>query len=113
MSSRSIEGDNPLYLPQAKIYEGSCALGPVIDLNSAENPARDIAIEIERGGTRAFHGKISTSQMRRNPTELAQWLFRELRFPSGVFLFTGTGIVPPHDFRLTSGDTVKITTDGI
>ncbi|HLQ77610.1 MAG TPA: fumarylacetoacetate hydrolase family protein, partial [Terriglobia bacterium] len=82
VSSRSIEGDNPLYLPQAKIYEGSCAVGPMIELNDGENRDRTIQLSIMRGGAVAFSGDISTSQMRRRPEELANWLFRELSFPS-------------------------------
>ena len=113
MSSRSIEGDNPLYLPQAKIYEGSCAVGPVIDLIEGGHRARTIHMTIRRNTTTVFTGEISTAQMRRKPEDLAQWLFRELRFPAGVFLFTGTGIVPPNDFTLSAGDIVRITIDGI
>jgi 2-dehydro-3-deoxy-D-arabinonate dehydratase len=113
MSSRSIEGENPLYLPQAKIYNGSCALGPVIDLNEGEPEPRTILIAISRRGKSIFSGEISTSQMKRKATDLAQWLFRELQFPAGVFLFTGTGIVPPNDFTLNEGDVVTITIEGI
>jgi 2-dehydro-3-deoxy-D-arabinonate dehydratase len=113
MSSRSIEGENPLYLPQAKIYTGSCALGPVIDLNEGEPSPRRILITIARGGKPVFNGEISTSQMKRKATDLAQYLFRELEFPAGAFLFTGTGIVPPNDFTLNEGDVVAITIEGI
>lgn len=113
MSSRSIEGENPLYLPQAKIYDGSCALGPVIELNVDEPSPRLIHMAIRRAGTLVFGGEISTSQMRRKPEELARWLFRELQFPSGALLFTGTGIVPPNDFTLNEGDIVAITIEGI
>jgi 2-dehydro-3-deoxy-D-arabinonate dehydratase len=113
MSSRSIEGDNPLYLPQAKIYEGSCAIGPAIDLTHDPADGRIIHLTIERSGKIAFSGEISTSRMRRNPAELARWLFMELRFPAGAFLFTGTGIVPPNDFTLKEGDIVKISIEGI
>jgi len=113
MSSRSIEGENPLYLPQAKIYEGSCAVGPVIELNDGDARARTIRITIDRDAQCVFEGEISTLQMRRKPEELAGWLFRELRFPTGAFLFTGTGIVPPGSFSLIPGDTVSIRIDGI
>jgi 2-dehydro-3-deoxy-D-arabinonate dehydratase len=113
MSSRSIEGDNPLYLPQAKIYEGSCAIGPSIALIEDTPGARRIQIAIDRNGAAVFTGDISTSQMRRRPEDLARWLFRELAFPGGAFLFTGTGIVPPNDFTLHAGDIVRITIEGI
>jgi 2-dehydro-3-deoxy-D-arabinonate dehydratase len=113
MSSRSIEGDNPLYLPQAKIYEGSCALGPAIDLTPDPANGRAIQLNIERDGAVVFNGEISTSRMRRTPSELARWLFTELRFPAGVFLFTGTGIVPPNNFSLKERDIVKISIEGI
>jgi 2-dehydro-3-deoxy-D-arabinonate dehydratase len=113
MSSRSIEGENPLYLPQAKIYDGSCALGPAIDLHEGEPRARRILITIGRGGKPVFNGEISTSQMKRKAVDLTQWLFRELQFPAGAFLFTGTGIVPPNDFTLNEGDVVTITIEGI
>jgi 2-dehydro-3-deoxy-D-arabinonate dehydratase len=113
MSSRSIEGDNPLYLPQAKIYDGACAMGPVIDIHEGEPPSRSIGITIGRGGANVFSSETSTSQMRRKPDDLAQWLFRELQFPAGVFLFTGTGIVPPNNFTLCAGDVVAITIEGI
>jgi 2-dehydro-3-deoxy-D-arabinonate dehydratase len=113
MSSRSIEGDNPLYLPQAKIYEGSCAIGPSIDLMESPASGRTIQLTIERDARVAFNGEISTSKMRRSPAELARWLFMELQFPAGVFLFTGTGIVPPNDFTLKEGDIVKISIEGI
>jgi len=113
MSSRSIEGENPLYLPQAKIYNGSCALGPVIDLLEGEPGPRSILITISRNGKSVFSGEISTSQMKRKATDLARWLFRELQFPAGAFLFTGTGIVPPNDFTLNEGDVVAITIEGI
>jgi len=113
MSSRSIEGENPLYLPQAKIYEGSCAIGPMIELNDGTSKARTIRISIDRDGRTAFEGEISTSQMHRKPEDLAGWLFRELRFPAGVLLSTGTGIVPPSSFSLMTGDVVLISIDGI
>jgi 2-dehydro-3-deoxy-D-arabinonate dehydratase len=113
VSSRSIEGENPLYLPQAKVFDGSCALGPVIALNNGEQSARTIGMTIGRGGITVFHGETSTAQMRRLPQELTDYLFRELTFQEGVFLLTGTGVVPPDDFTLHSGDVVSISIEGI
>lgn len=121
MSSRSIEGENPLYLPQAKTYDGCCALGPVIALlgggragEGAPDPrALSIKLTILRDGEAAFAGETSTSRMRRSPEELVDYLTRELTFPDGVFLMTGTGIVPPDSFTLRSGDVVEIEVSGI
>jgi 2-dehydro-3-deoxy-D-arabinonate dehydratase len=113
VSSRSIEGENPLYLPQAKVYDGSCALGPVITLSKANDGPRTIQLTITRDGAVGFSGETSTAQMRRTPQELAAYLFRELTFANGAFLLTGTGIVPPDDFTLRSGDIVSITIEGI
>jgi 2-dehydro-3-deoxy-D-arabinonate dehydratase len=115
MSSRSIEGENPLYLPQAKIYDGSAALGPAIALASEiEDPLRlSIELVIERDGMEAFRGDTSTDQIHRSFDELVRYLFRGNAFPDGVFLMTGTGIVPPDSFTLAEGDTVHITIDGI
>ena len=115
MSSRDIEGENPLYLPQAKIYKGSCSLGPVVTLASAMPPLADVAIKlsIRRAGAVAFEGSTTLAQMARTTESLADWLFRENEFPYGVFLLTGTGIVPPDDFTLKSGDDICITIDGI
>jgi 2-dehydro-3-deoxy-D-arabinonate dehydratase len=110
MSSRSIEGDNPLYLPQAKVYRGCCALGPTIVL--AEHPPRsDTVIEmtIRRGAVDVFDGRTTVAQMKRSFEELAEWLFRADDFPSGAFLLTGTGLVPPDDFTLAAGDEIAIT----
>jgi 2-dehydro-3-deoxy-D-arabinonate dehydratase len=114
VSSRSIEGENPLYLPQAKVYDGACALGPGIRLCPPER-MRDlpIALEIVRGGASAFAGTTRSSQIKRTLEELAGYLFRELRFPQGAFLFTGTGIVPGEDFTLRAGDVVRINIDGL
>ncbi len=112
VSSRSIEGENPLYLPQAKVFDGGCALGPMILLGE-EMPSRAIRVSIARGGERVFEGQTSTSQMRREPHDLAAWLFRELSFPCGAFLMTGTGVVPPDDFSLRAGDAVSITIEGV
>ena len=109
MSSRSIEGENPLYLPQAKIYNGSCALGPHIILCSAEE-MRDlpVSVAIERGGSSMFEGATSISQMKRTLPELAEWLVRYLDFPNGVLLMTGTGSVPPESFTLQKGDKITV-----
>jgi 2-dehydro-3-deoxy-D-arabinonate dehydratase len=110
VSSRDIEGDNPLYLPQAKVYEGSCALGPGIVLSEVDR-LRDLSIQAEVGreGRVIFKGETRTSQMKRPFEELVVCLGRELDFPRGVFLMTGTGIVPPQDFSLVGGDLVRIT----
>jgi len=110
MSSRSIEGENPLYLPQAKIYNASCALGPAIHMVDPDR-LQDLPIEIsiERTDEVVFHGSTSTAKMNRKLDELAAYLFRELSFPQGVFLLTGTGIVPPEQFTLAHGDLVIIT----
>ncbi|WP_438029265.1 fumarylacetoacetate hydrolase family protein [Sorangium sp. So ce233] len=115
VSSRSIEGDNPLYLPQAKIYDGCCALGPAIAL--ADEPGLDlralsIQLAIRRRGEAVFAGETSTGRMRRAPEELVAYLTRELSFPAGVVLMTGTGIVPPDSFTLEPGDLVEITIPG-
>ena len=113
VSSRSIEGENPLYLPQAKVYDGSCALGPVIAVSENQQRARAIQMTIVRNGAPIFSGETSTAQMRRTTEELANYLFRELTFSAGVFLLTGTGLVPPDDFTLHPGDVVRITIEGI
>jgi 2-dehydro-3-deoxy-D-arabinonate dehydratase len=117
VSSRSIEGENPLYLPQAKVYDGSCALGPVIALNEGGHEGgqmpRTIQLVIKRDGQLVYSGETSTAQLRRTPEELAACLFRELTFSAGAFLLTGTGIVPPDDFTLHGGDLVSITIEGI
>ena len=110
VSSRDIEGENTLYLPQAKVYDGSCSLGPGIVI-SAPDAMRDLRItmSIQRGNTFVFEDEIDTSQMKRSPEELAAYLGKELAFPGGVFLMTGTGIVPEEDFTLESGDIVGIS----
>ncbi|WP_374012581.1 fumarylacetoacetate hydrolase family protein [Pseudoxanthomonas koreensis] len=114
VSSRSIEGENPLYLPQAKVYDGGCALGPGIRLCAAQDMTDlPISLEIERAGAVAFSGNTRTSQIKRRLPELAEFLFRELSFPQGAFLFTGTGIVPGEDFSLRTGDVVRIGIDGL
>jgi 2-dehydro-3-deoxy-D-arabinonate dehydratase len=109
VSSRSIEGANPLYLPQAKIYDGAAALGPGILIHEpAELLALPIRLVIRRGEAVIFTGETSTAQMKRSPDDLVRWLGRELAFPWGGFLMTGTGIVPPDDFTLQPGDRVQI-----
>jgi 2-dehydro-3-deoxy-D-arabinonate dehydratase len=114
MSSRSIEGENPLYLPQAKIYDGSCSLGPAIVLaEPAELSALPIAITIERAGKTAFRGSTSIANMNRRLEDLACYLYKELSFPHGAFLLTGTGIVPPESFTLDHGDLVYITVGAV
>jgi 2-dehydro-3-deoxy-D-arabinonate dehydratase len=109
MSSRDIEGENPLYLPQAKVFKTSCVLGPTLHLASA-NELRDIEIQltISRNGVPAFTGETRTSRMKRRLEELVGYLGRELEFPEGVFLMTGTGIVPEESFTLQSGDVIDI-----
>lgn len=114
MSSRDIEGENPLYLPQAKVYRASCALGPVIVPAENLDPQNlPIRLTITRGGATAFAGETNTARMRRTVADIAQWLFRENEFPQGVFVLTGTGIVPPDDFTLQPGDEIAITIEGI
>lgn len=115
MSSRDIEGENPLYLPQAKVYDGSCAVGPVVTLAGTMPPLPSVQIklEIDRGGKRAFEGTTNLGQMARTPDNLVGWLTRETSFPHGAILLTGTGIVPPDAFTLASGDDIRITIDGI
>jgi len=114
MSSRSIEGENPLYLPQAKSYTGSTALGPCLYIPAEPLPAdTTIDLSIVRGGEEVFNGEITLSQMKRNPSELLGYLFRELSFPQGCYLMTGTGIIPPSDFTLQKDDIVHITIEPI
>jgi 2-dehydro-3-deoxy-D-arabinonate dehydratase len=114
MSSRDIEGENPLYLPQAKIYDGSCAIGPCIFLATEPlSRATAIRIEIMREGKSVFSGSTTLAELKREPRELAKFLFRDNSFPQGAFLLTGTGIVPGDDFTLAHGDTIRIEIDGI
>ena len=113
MSSRDIEGENPLYLPQAKVYDGSCALGPCILLSAALPSETTIQLEVARHGKAVFQGSTTLAELKREPRELAQFLFRENSFPHGVFLMTGTGIVPKDDFTLASGDVIRIIVDRI
>ena len=114
MSSRDIEGENPLYLPQAKSYDGSAAIGPCLYVcESSLSADTVIHLEIMRTQEKVFSGEISISRMKRKHTELAEFLFRETSFPHGVFLMTGTGIVPPDHFTLEVDDEIKISIDGI
>jgi 2-dehydro-3-deoxy-D-arabinonate dehydratase len=110
MSSRSIEGENPLYLPQAKIYDRSCAVGPAIVPSWTVGPGPfQIGLRVLRAGREAYAGTTSTSAMARGFEDLAGWLFRALSFPAGVVLLTGTGVVPGADFTVRPGDTIEIT----
>ena len=114
MSSRSIEGENPLYLPQAKTYDGCAALGPCIFVTQkplSENTM--IQLEIARGDKNVFEGNIAISQIKRKFTELVEFLYRETSFPNGSFLMTGTGIVPGNEFTLQQGDQISITIEPI
>lgn len=114
MSSRDIEGENPLYLAQAKTYDGSAAVGPGIRLAGADALTDlSISLEIERDGAVAFAGSTATSEMKRTFPDLAAYLMRELAFPYGALLMTGTGIIPPDEFTLNRGDLVRITIDGM
>jgi 2-dehydro-3-deoxy-D-arabinonate dehydratase len=109
VSSRDIEGANPLYLPQAKIYGGSCAIGPGIAVaDPGDLTSVTIELEIRRDGAVLYRDSTSTSEMKRSPQELAEWLGRELTFPHGVFLMTGTSLVPPDEYSLRAGDEVTV-----
>lgn len=110
MSSRDIEGENPLYLPQAKVYDRSAALGPCLVVTDTL-PAADtvIAIEIRRAGATAFAGETTLGQIKRPLPSLADWLYRDNAFPAGAYLMTGTGVVPPDSFTLQRGDEIRIT----
>jgi len=114
MSSRDIEGENPLYLPQAKVYDGCCALGPGLLISDVPpGAATAIRIVIRRAGETAFEGQTSVGQMKRSFEELVGYLFRDNSFPNGCFLLTGTGVVPPDSFTLRKGDEVRITIEPI
>ncbi len=114
MSSRDIEGENPLYLPQAKVYDRSCALGPCVLIGSQPLPSSTpIHLEIFRDGRSEFSGTTRLTELKRDPVALVEYLFRDNVFPFGSFLLTGTGIVPPDSFRLQSGDDVHITIEPI
>ena len=114
MSSRDIEGENPLYLPQAKVYDRSCALGPCV-LVTKEMPdsSTEIRLEILRAGASVFLGNTTLSQLKRLPATLVEFLYRDNSFPHGSLLLTGTGIVPGDDFSLQPGDEIRITIDPI
>lgn len=108
LSSRDIEGENPLYLPQAKVYEGACALGPGIWLGRLDNVNVPVRLDIKRAGASVFSADAHTGQMKRSFSELVAYLVKELSFPQGAFLMTGTCIVPPETFSLRAGDVVRV-----
>ncbi len=110
LSCRDIEGENPLYLPQAKCFRTSAALGPCIRVSAEPLPPETtVSIDIRRGGSSVFSGETTLAQLKRTPSELIGFLFRDSDYPNGAFLMTGTGIVPPDDFTLQIGDEVNIT----
>lgn len=114
MSSRDIEGENPLYLPQAKVYDGSCSIGPCIVLTEQPlDPATEILLRVFRNDQTILDAGTAISQIKRSFDELAGYLFRETSFKTGCFLMTGTGIVPPNDFSLQPGDRIEIEITGI
>ena len=114
MSSRDIEGENPLYLPQAKVYDRSCALGPCILVSSDPVPrSTEISIDIQRQTQTVFKGSTTLNSLKRDPATLIEYLYRDNSFPRGCFLLTGTGVVPPDSFTLAHGDEIRITIDGI
>ncbi len=114
MSSRDIEGENPLYLPQAKVYDKCAALGPCLVITDVLPPAETvIALEIRRDGKVAWSDTTTVGRIKRPLPTLAQWLYRDNSFPHGCYLMTGTGIVPPEDFTLHAGDEIRITLDPV
>lgn len=114
MSSRDIEGENPLYLPQAKVYDRSAALGPCVLIGTEPLPkTTPIKLEISRAGKVEFSGTTTLAELKRDPKQLVEYLFRDNSFPQGALLMTGTGIVPPDSFTLAAGDKVRITIDPI
>ena len=114
VSSRDIEGENPLYLPQAKVYDRSCALGPGVLISAEPLPASTaISLEIGRGSETVFAGSTTLAELKRTPQELLGYLYRDNSFPHGCYLMTGTGIVPPDGFSLAAGDRVAITIPAI
>lgn len=114
MSSRDLEGENPLYLPQAKVYGRSCGLGPGILISPEPlSSSTEIRLEIFRAGQTAFAGSTNLSNLKREPALLVHYLYRDNPFPTGCFLLTGTGIVPPDSFTLNHGDEIRISIDGI
>lgn len=115
MSARDIEGENPLYLPQAKVYNACCGLGPYILIpeQPIDRTGTKIKLTIDRGGSNVFTGETDLGQMKREFDELVDWLSRENELATGAFLLTGTGVVPPDDFTLVNGDSVSIEITGI
>jgi 2-dehydro-3-deoxy-D-arabinonate dehydratase len=114
MSSRSIEGENPLYLPQAKTYDACAAIGPCIYIPGKPLEKNTlIHLQIARDGATVFEGQVELTQMKRSPEELVSFVYRECSFPHGCLIMTGTGIVPGSDFTLKSGDQISISIDGI
>ena len=114
MSSRDIEGENPLYLPQAKMYDGSCAIGPALLVADAPlSPDTPVRLSIARAAQVVFEGQTTLASMKRTPQELVGYLYRETSFPAGCLLLTGTGVVPPDEFTLASGDEIVITIEPI
>ena len=114
MSSRDIEGENPSYLPQAKVYDRSCALGPCVLVSSdALDGSTEIRLEILRSGVSAVRGRTTLSELKREMKTLVEYLYRDNSFPMGSFLLTGTGIVPPDNFTLAHGDEIRITIEPI
>jgi 2-dehydro-3-deoxy-D-arabinonate dehydratase len=108
LSCRDLEGENPLYLPQAKTFDGCAGLGPGVLIGGPLPPETEIRMEIRRGEATAFAGSTTLAQLRRTPASLVEFLFREASFPAGCLLFTGTGVIPPDDFTLAAGDEVRI-----
>ena len=113
MSARDIEGENPLYLPQAKTYDACCVLGPGLVVRPPLPLETRIELGITRSGETVFAGTTSLAQMKRQFDELAGYLYRDNAFPHGCYLLTGTGVIPPGDFTLHSGDRIIITVDGL
>jgi 2-dehydro-3-deoxy-D-arabinonate dehydratase len=113
MSSRSIEGENPLYLPQAKVYSACAAIGPRLIVGDLPEPTSTISMTIHRDAEVVFEGQTSLAQMKRDLAELAAWLYRDNEFPYGAYLMTGTGIVPDDDFTLAVDDEIRIGIDGV
>lgn len=113
LSCRDIEGENPLYLPQAKVYAACCALGPGLVVREPLPRETSIDLEILRNGKVVFNGATALNQMKRNFEELAGYLYRDNTFPQGAYLLTGTGIIPPGEFTLLSGDTIRISVAGL
>ncbi len=114
MSSRDIEGENPLYLPQAKVYDGSCAIGPCVYISSEPlAPDTEIKISIYRKGAAVFRDATQIRKIKRSFSDLVKYLYRETSFPYGCLLMTGTGIVPPNDLTLHHGDEIEITMEPI